>query len=146
MTKFLCSKRIKNMAYCPKRAVAELRHSGSSGARASSSPMKRDGDDSPLIPDTQPNDDDDDDSRGRHAHKDRDRPFWSYFQSLCPFLSDDARVSPHSSRIPLFVLIFVVLVGLISIFSIAKRLVSPLPYFMLRIWRLFECLLIVEKE
>lgn len=107
--------------------MAELRHSSSIGARASSSPMKRDEDASPFIPDTQPNENDDDDSRGRHVHKDRDRSFWSHFQSLCPFLSDDSRVSYHSSRIPLFLLIFVVLVGLISIFSIVKRLVnSPL--------------------
>lgn len=105
--------------------MAELRHSSSIGARVSSSPMKRDEDASPLIPDTQPNDDDEDDSRGRHVHKDRDRSFWSHFQSLCPFLNDDARVSSHSSRISLFLLIFVVLVGLISIFSIVKRLVSP---------------------
>lgn len=85
--------------------------------------MKRDEDSSPLISDALS----DDDARGRHhAYKDRDRSFWSCLHSLCPFLSDDARVSPQSSRISLFLLVFVVLIASISIFSIVKRLVSSL--------------------
>ncbi|PON82627.1 hypothetical protein TorRG33x02_215560 [Trema orientale] len=47
--------------------MAELRHSSSVGARASSSLMKRDEDSSPLVPDAQS----DDDSRGRHGYKDQ---------------------------------------------------------------------------
>ncbi|PON64278.1 GDP-fucose protein O-fucosyltransferase [Parasponia andersonii] len=102
--------------------MAELRHSSSIGARASSSPMKRDEDSSPLVSDAQS----DDDARGRHAYyKDRDRSFSSYLHSLCPFLADDSRVSPQSSRIPLFLLVFVVLIASISIFSIFKRLNTP---------------------
>uniref|UniRef100_A0A803PH02 Alpha-galactosidase n=1 Tax=Cannabis sativa TaxID=3483 RepID=A0A803PH02_CANSA len=109
-------------SHSPKRAMAELRHSSSIGARSSSSPMKRDEDSSPLISDTQS----DDDARGRHVHKDRgDRSFCSYFHSLCPFLNEDVRVSTQSSRISLFLLVFVVLVASISIFSVVRRLNTP---------------------
>ncbi|XP_062158359.1 protein PECTIC ARABINOGALACTAN SYNTHESIS-RELATED [Alnus glutinosa] len=102
--------------------MVELRHSSSIGGRASSSPMKRDDVSSPMFPDSQPNDDDDHD---RHASKDRDRPSWYNFQSLCPFLSDDARVSPYNSRISLFFLFVLVLAGAISVFSIVNRLNAP---------------------
>ncbi|PQP98693.1 uncharacterized protein Pyn_14104 [Prunus yedoensis var. nudiflora] len=85
------------MTYSPKRAMAELRHTISMGARGTSSPMKRDEDSSPLMSDTQPVDDDD--GRGRHPYKDRDRPFFSHFQSICPSIGDDA----NSSRISLVV-------------------------------------------
>ncbi|XP_030499549.2 protein PECTIC ARABINOGALACTAN SYNTHESIS-RELATED isoform X2 [Cannabis sativa] len=109
-------------SHSPKRAMAELRHSSSIGARSSSSPMKRDEDSSPLISDTQS----DDDARGRHVHKDRgDRSFCSYFHSLCPFLNEDVRVSTQSSRISIFLLVFVVLVASISIFSVVRRLNTP---------------------
>lgn len=110
----------QNMTYSPKRAMAELRHTISFGPRATSSPMKRDEDSSPLVSDAQPQDDDD--GRGRHPYKDRDRPLLSHFQSLCPFLGDDTK----SSRISLFVVIIVALVGLVSIFAIVKRVVSIL--------------------
>jgi hypothetical protein len=110
------------LAFSPKRAMVELRHSSSIGGRTSSSPMKRDDVSSPLFPDSQPNDDDHD----RHASKDRDRPSWYNFQSLCPFFSDDARVSPYNSRISLFFIFVIVLVGAISVFSILNRLVSTL--------------------
>lgn len=103
--------------------MVELRHSSSIGSRATSSPMKRDDVSSPLFPDSQPNDDDDHD---RHASKDRDRPSWYNFQSLCPFFSDDARVSPYNSRISLFFIFVIVLAGAISVFSIVNRLVSTL--------------------
>lgn len=121
-----------NLLYSPKRAMAELRHSSSLGSRASSSPMKRDGDSSPLIPDNHHHhhhqlDDDDHDDRDRHSSKDRDRPFLSHhFHSLCPFFNDDSRVSPHTSRISLFFIFFLVLVALISIFSIVNKWVSLL--------------------
>ncbi|XP_059445707.1 protein PECTIC ARABINOGALACTAN SYNTHESIS-RELATED [Corylus avellana] len=102
--------------------MVELRHSSSIGSRATSSPMKRDDVSSPLFPDSQPNDDDDHD---RHASKDRDRPSWYNFQSLCPFFSDDARVSPYNSRISLFFIFVIVLAGAISVFSIVNRLNAP---------------------
>ncbi|KAJ7945459.1 O-fucosyltransferase family protein [Quillaja saponaria] len=102
--------------------MAELRYSSSIGSRVSSSPMKRDEDASPLIPDNQLNNDDD---RDRHSAKDRDRPFWSHFQYLFSYFSDDARVPPHNSRISCFLILVVVIAGLISIFSIVSKLKSP---------------------
>lgn len=112
--------------------MAELRHSSSLGSRASSSsPMKRDDDSSPLVPDSRPFDDDGD--GGRHSSsRDRDRPLWSQLHSLWPpHFSDDPRVAPRGSRIAIFLLLVVALVGLISIFSIVRHLVSgfrPLRY------------------
>lgn len=108
------------LAFSPKRAMAELRHSSSLGARAGSSPMKRDDTASPLIHEHQA--DDDDDGRSRHPFRDRDRPIWSYFS----FLSDDPRVFQHNSRISLFLVLFIVVVGVISVFSIVNHLVSYL--------------------
>ncbi|KAF8015606.1 hypothetical protein BT93_H1199 [Corymbia citriodora subsp. variegata] len=111
--------------------MAELRHSSSLGSRASSSPMKRDDDSSPLVPDSRAPLDDDDGGGvgggGRHSSRDRDRPLWSHLHSLWPqhFFSDDPRVPPHGSRIPIFLLLVVALVGLISIFSIVHRLNTP---------------------
>ncbi|XP_021292722.1 uncharacterized protein At1g04910 [Herrania umbratica] len=114
----------RKLAYSPKRAMAELRHSSSSlGSRASSSPMKRDEDTSPLIHDHIPQDDDDD--HPRHSVRDRDRSFWSQLQSFSPFFNDDPRVSQHGSRISLLLLLFVAIAGLISLFSILHRLNSP---------------------
>ncbi|KAL3726399.1 hypothetical protein ACJRO7_031312 [Eucalyptus globulus] len=118
------------MSFSPKRAMAELRHSSSLGSRAVSSPMKRDGgDSSPLVPDSRPLVDDDDDGGGggRHSSRDRDRPLLSHLpHSLCPpHFSDDPRVPPHGSRISIFLLLVVALVGLISIFSIVHRLNAP---------------------
>ncbi|XP_054822254.1 protein PECTIC ARABINOGALACTAN SYNTHESIS-RELATED isoform X1 [Prosopis cineraria] len=111
-----------NLLYSPKRAMAELRHSSSLGSRASSSPLKRDGDSSPLMPDNQLHDDDE---RDRHASKERDRPLFSHFQHLCPFFNDDARVSLHNSRISLFLFFLLVLVGLVTVFSIVNKLNAP---------------------
>ncbi|KAJ4710989.1 O-fucosyltransferase family protein [Melia azedarach] len=99
--------------------MAELRHSSSLGARAGSSPMKRDDTASPLIHEHQA--DDDDDGRSRHPFRDRDRPIWSYFS----FLSDDPRVFQHNSRISLFLVLFIVVVGVISVFSIVNHLNAP---------------------
>lgn len=110
----------KILAYCPQRAMVELRHSSSLGNRATSSPMKRDEDSSPLAPDRQSEDDDDHD---RHSIRDRPHSRLS-FQSLCPYFGDDARVSPHNSRISLFFVFLVVAGGLIAVFSIVRRLVS----------------------
>lgn len=100
--------------------MAELRYSSSVGPRSSSSPMKGDDDSSPFVPVTLPDDDD------GHGRRDRDRSFLFHFQSLCSFLSDEARVSPHNSKISIFLLVFVAFVGSISIFSIFWRLVSYL--------------------
>ncbi|XP_022945581.1 protein PECTIC ARABINOGALACTAN SYNTHESIS-RELATED isoform X1 [Cucurbita maxima] len=101
--------------------MVELRHSTSLGNRATSSPMKRDEDSSPLVPDRQSEDDDD---RDRHSIRDRYYSRLS-FQSLCPYFGDDARVSPYNSRISLFFVFLVVAGGLIAVFSIIKRLNSP---------------------
>ncbi|KAI4317320.1 hypothetical protein L6164_025198 [Bauhinia variegata] len=102
--------------------MAELRHSSSLGSRASSSPTTRDGDASPLLSENQLDDDDD---RDRHSPKDRDRPLWSHFHYLCSFYKDDVRVPPQNSRISLFFLFFLALVGLITIFSVVYKLNSP---------------------
>ncbi|XVE92308.1 hypothetical protein REPUB_Repub01dG0085600 [Reevesia pubescens] len=114
------------VAYSPKQAMAELRHSSSSlGSRATSSPMKRDEEASPLIHDHIPQGDDDD--HPRHFVRDRDRSFWSQIQTLFPFFNDDPRVSQHGYRISLLLLLFVAIVGLISIFSILHPLVKENP-------------------
>lgn len=110
----------KILAYCPNRAMVELRHSSSLGNRATSSPMKRDEDSSPLVPDRQSEDHDD-----RDRHSIRDRPYSRLsFQSLCPYFGDDSRVSPYNSKISLFFVFLVVAAGLIAVFSIVRRLVS----------------------
>lgn len=98
--------------------MAELRHSSSLGARATSSPMKRDGDSSPLIPDNDLSDD-------RHSPKDRDRPPCSHFHHLCSFFTDDPRVSLHNSKISIFLVSLLVLAGVISVFTILNKLNSP---------------------
>ncbi|KAK1576210.1 hypothetical protein Q3G72_011913 [Acer saccharum] len=101
--------------------MAELRHSSSLGSRAGSSPMKRDDTASPLIHDHQNITTDDDDGRSRHPFRDRDRTIWSYF----PFFIDDPRVSQHNSRISLFLVVFIIIAGLISVLSILNRLNAP---------------------
>lgn len=98
--------------------MAELRHSSSLGARATSSPMKRDGDSSPLIPDNDLSDD-------RHSPKDRDRPPCSHFHHLCSFFTDDPRVSLHNSKISIFLVSLLIIVGVISVFTILNKLNSP---------------------
>lgn len=120
------------LAFSPKRAMAELRHSSSLGSRAGSSPMKRDDTASPLIHEQHA--DDDDDGRSRHLFRDRVRSIWSYF----PFLSDDPRVSQQNSRISLCLALFVVVAGLISILSIVNHLVSYLVLFCFGIFFFFN--------
>lgn len=101
--------------------MAELRHSSSLGSRATSSPMKRDGESSPLVADSRPDDDDD----GRHSARDRDRGLWNHLHTLYTLhFADDHRVSPHYSRISVFLLVALALAVLISVFSIVSRLVS----------------------
>ena len=118
------------LAYSPKRAMAELRHSSSVGARASSSPMKRDEDASPLIHGTTHDDD-----HRHHFSRDRDRSFWS-------FLSDDPRVfSLLNSKISLFLVAVFAIVGLISAFSIFNRLVG----FWISILK-FVCISLLKKS
>ncbi|KAJ8758866.1 hypothetical protein K2173_002645 [Erythroxylum novogranatense] len=100
--------------------MAELRHSSSLGGRASSSPMKRDGDVSPLIQDSVHDDDD----RRHHFSRDRDRPFWSSL--IFSYFGDDPRFSLHSLRTPsLIVLAILVFAGLTSVYSIYNRLNTP---------------------
>ncbi|KAJ0038965.1 hypothetical protein Pint_22847 [Pistacia integerrima] len=99
--------------------MAELRHSSSLGSRTGSSPMKRDDTASPLIHEHRA--DNDDEGRVRHSFRDRDRPNWFNF----PFFSDDPRVSQHSSKISLFLVLFIILAAGISVFSIVNRLNAP---------------------
>ncbi|KAL0539055.1 hypothetical protein IC582_023231 [Cucumis melo] len=101
--------------------MVELRHSSSLGNRATSSPMKRDEDSSPLVPDRQSEDHDD---RDRHSIRDRSYSRLT-FQSLCPYFGDDSRVSPYNSKISLFLVFLVVAAGLIAVISIVRRLNSP---------------------
>ncbi|WJX33592.1 hypothetical protein P8452_21783 [Trifolium repens] len=100
--------------------MAELRHSSSLGSRATSSPMKRDAaaDSSPLIPENDISDD-------RHSPKDRDRPLCSHFHYVSSFFTDDPRVPFHNSRISIFITLLLILVGLISLFTILHKLNSP---------------------
>ena len=95
--------------YSPRQGMIELRHLSSIGPRATSSPMKSDGDFSPLILKNYPDDDED---RDRHSSKDHDRPF--------------SRVSPYNSEISLCLLLVLLFAGLISAFSIVNHWVSPL--------------------
>lgn len=106
------------LAFSPKRALAELRHSSSVGSRASSSPMKRDEDSSPLFAENQPDDDD------RHTSRERERSFWSYLQLTCPYFSEESRFSLFFTRTSLLILFIVIITGLFSISSIWKSLVS----------------------
>ena len=105
--------------------MAELRHSSSIGTRATPSPLKRDEDSSPFLPDNPT------DHYDRHSSRDRDRdrPFWSNFHSICPYFSDEPRVSPHNYKISLFWILLVILVGFISISAILNGLVGALPFF-----------------
>ncbi|KAG4947262.1 hypothetical protein JHK87_043269 [Glycine soja] len=101
-------------------SLISLSVSCSLGSRASNSLMKRDtgaggGDSSPLIPDNHLADDD---VHDRHSSKDRDR-------HMCFFFTDDPRVSPHNSRISLVFTLLLLLVGLVSLFTILNNLVSP---------------------
>lgn len=90
--------------------LRELRHSSSTGSRASSSPRKqRDDDVSPLLSDSDIN-------GGRHQ---RDRPFWAHI------FFDDSRASPHPSKLSLFLIIALVVAGFVSVSSIISRLNAP---------------------
>nr|DAD30765.1 TPA_asm: hypothetical protein HUJ06_009616 [Nelumbo nucifera] len=92
------------------------------GTRASSSPMKREEDTTPLVLKNQADDDEDD--HDRHS-RDRDRPFCLGLQSLFPYFSDETRVSLQHSKISLAVLPLILIAGLISIPSIWNRLNAP---------------------
>ncbi|KAK8322463.1 hypothetical protein V6Z12_A12G168400 [Gossypium hirsutum] len=103
--------------------MVELRHPSSSlGSRVASSPMKRDEDTSPLIHDHFSQHVED---HPRHSSRDRERSFWWQTYSFFPFSKDDPRFSQRGSRISLFLLLFVAIAGLISIFSILHQLNSP---------------------
>ena len=105
--------------------MAELRHSSSIGSRATPSPLKRDEDSSPFLPDNPT------DHHDRHSlrDRDRDRPFWSNFHSICPFFSDEPRVSPHYYKISILWILLVIIVGFVSISAILNGLVSALRLF-----------------
>ncbi|KAK4780774.1 hypothetical protein SAY87_016880 [Trapa incisa] len=110
------------MTFSPKRAMAEVRYSSLLGSWSSSSPMKHNGESSPLISESHLDDDDD----GLYSGRDHDRGLWSYLYTLRPsHFSDDNRFSPHSSGISGFLLSAIVLAALISIFSIMSRLNDP---------------------
>ncbi|GFY91458.1 O-fucosyltransferase family protein [Actinidia rufa] len=102
--------------------MAELRHSSSIGNRAVSSPRKRDDVASPLVPENLP----DDGGRDRHS-RDRFHSFVSNFQSLSPYFGEDSRFHPYNSKISRLLLVFVLFVGVISVFSILTRLVKEPP-------------------
>ncbi|KAF6157502.1 hypothetical protein GIB67_004440 [Kingdonia uniflora] len=103
--------------------MAELRHSSSIGSRASSSPLKRDEDTSPLII---PEDD-------RYSSRDRDRSsssssffFSQHFSNLFPYVNDETRVSTQQhSKILLALLSLTLIVGFVSFPSIWNRLNAP---------------------
>ncbi|WOH14076.1 hypothetical protein DCAR_0933592 [Daucus carota subsp. sativus] len=101
--------------YSPKRAAAEFRHSSSGGARSTPSPMKRDDATSPLAPENIA------DSRDRRV---RVRSFFSFFnlQSL-----DESRVYAHvcNSKIAVFAIGVLILVGLVSVSSVFNRFSAP---------------------
>ena len=48
-----------------------------------------------------------------------------FFRGLCSFFTDDSRVLPHNSRISLAFTLLLLLVGLVSLFTIFNNLVSP---------------------
>jgi len=60
----------------------------------------------------------DDDEHDRHSSKERDR-------HVCSFFNDDPRVLPQHSRISLFFTFFLLLAGLVSVFTIFHKLNSP---------------------
>ncbi|KAK4791622.1 hypothetical protein SAY86_032035 [Trapa natans] len=98
------------MTFSPKRAMAEVRYSSLLGSWSSSSPMKHNGESSPLISESRLDDDDD----GLYSGRDHDRGLWSYLYTLRPsHFSDDNRFSPHSSGISGFLLSAIVLAALI---------------------------------
>ncbi|CAA0818263.1 O-fucosyltransferase family protein [Striga hermonthica] len=120
---------IVKLAYSPKRATAELRHSSSIGSRSTSSPSAASVAPSPLSADhhsSAAEDDDDDNGRDRYS---RDRSFRSYFQPFLPQYfspNDDLyRPHPHRSKISILVLIAVVFTAVISVSSVVKRLNAP---------------------
>lgn len=127
------------LAYSPKRATAELRHSSSIGSRATPSPSASAVASSPLSPDYySPTADDDDNGRDRYP---RDRSFRSYFQPFLPqylFPSDDLyRPHPHRSKISVLILVAVIFAAVISVSSVVKRLVCRCPFHVYVYW--FMC-------
>ncbi|XP_012855174.1 PREDICTED: uncharacterized protein At1g04910 [Erythranthe guttata] len=116
------------LAYSPKRATAELRHSSSIGSRATPSPSASVVAQSPLSSDYQspPAADDHDNGRDRYP---RDRSFRSYVQPFLPhyfFPNDDLyRPHPHRSKISILILAAVVFAAVLSVSSVVKRLNAP---------------------
>ncbi|KAK8966187.1 hypothetical protein KSP40_PGU011945 [Platanthera guangdongensis] len=117
--------------------MAEQRSSPSMGARAVSSPVKRDDATSPLFAGDIAGGSDEDDhrpfSRARDRNRDRDkdshRPFFLHLpNSLRSFFSpEDHRVSSllSSHRIHLALLAFLLLIGLVSLPFLWRRLNAP---------------------
>ncbi|KAL8550583.1 hypothetical protein ACS0TY_009130 [Phlomoides rotata] len=116
------------LAYSPKRATAELRHSSSIGNRATVSPAASAVASSPFSSDYDSVAAADDDHNGRDRYS-RDRSFRSYIQPFLPhycFPNDDLyRAHPYRSKISILILVAVALAAVISVSSVIKRLNAP---------------------
>ncbi|GFP97515.1 uncharacterized protein at1g04910 [Phtheirospermum japonicum] len=116
------------LAYSPKRATAELRHSSSIGSRSTPSPSAAAVAPSPLSSDHHSAASDDDDDNGRDHHP-RDRSFRSYFQPFLPHYfspNDDLyRPHPYRSKISILILVALLFAAVISVSSVVKRLNAP---------------------
>ena len=114
------------LAFSPKRATAELRHSSSIGNRATPSPSASAVASSPFSSDYDSATSAADDDNGRDRHP-RDRSIRSYFQSFFPhflFPNDDLhRAHPHRSKISTVILVAIVFAAVISVSSLVQRLV-----------------------
>ncbi|XP_047318854.1 protein PECTIC ARABINOGALACTAN SYNTHESIS-RELATED-like [Impatiens glandulifera] len=100
--------------------MAEFRHSTSLGNRATSSPMKRDDESSPFVPDRQS----DTETYDRHS-KDRVRSLLSNFHFMWSYFGEESRFQPQNSKISLLLIFFTLLIGLVSIISFLSRINSP---------------------
>ncbi|KAL1532749.1 protein PECTIC ARABINOGALACTAN SYNTHESIS-RELATED-like [Salvia divinorum] len=116
------------LAFSPKSATAELRHSSSIGNRATSSPSASAVASSPFssVYNSATASGGDHNVRDRHP---RDRSFCSYFQPFLPhffFPNDDLhRAHPHRSKISIIVLVAIVFAGVITVSSLVQRLNAP---------------------
>lgn len=101
-----------------KEAMAELRHSSSSlGSRSSSSPLRGPAGDEDSTSYSSPHHSDDEEER--HPSRDRDRPIW-WFHFL---LGDDLRAKTSSSKVSIFLVLFLSVASLISVYAIVNHLV-----------------------
>ncbi|KAJ4877915.1 O-fucosyltransferase family protein [Raphanus sativus] len=97
--------------------MAELRHSSSSlGSRSSSSPLRGPAGDEDSTSYSSPHHSDDEEER--HPSRDRDRPIW-WFHFL---LGDDLRAKTSSSKVSIFLVLFLSVASLISVYAIVNHL------------------------